>query len=131
MSGAHLAVTAGLPPRIIPLAAGTFIAGRSSDADIELGHVEISRQHCKFQWNGSVCTLEDLGSIRGTRVNGQRISAVTTLQPGDQSRDRSRPSWSSGSATRRKPRPRPQRPPRRPRRCWSLANPPTGSRWTA
>ena len=84
MSGAHLAVTAGLPPRIIPLASGSSIAGRSSDADIELGHVEISRQHCRFQWTGTVCTVEDLGSVRGTRVNGQRIESVTTLQPGDQ-----------------------------------------------
>jgi len=84
MSGAHLAVTGGLPPRVFPLGEGSFIAGRSADTDFELSHVEISRQHCRFSWDGKTCTIEDLGSVRGTRVNGQRISAITTLQPGDQ-----------------------------------------------
>jgi len=84
MSGAHLAVTAGLPARIFPLTEGSFVAGRSADTDFELSHVEISRQHCRFAWDGKTCTVEDLGSVRGTRVNGERIQAVTTLQPGDQ-----------------------------------------------
>jgi len=84
MSGAHLAVTGGLPPRVFPLGEGSFIAGRSADTDFELSHVEISRQHCRFSWDGKTCTLEDLGSVRGTRVNGQRIEAITTLKPGDQ-----------------------------------------------
>jgi ABC-type multidrug transport system ATPase subunit/pSer/pThr/pTyr-binding forkhead associated (FHA) protein len=84
MSGAHLAVTAGLPARIFPLTAGSFVAGRAPENDFALSHVEISRQHCRFAWDGKTCTIEDLGSARGTRVNGQRIEAVTTLRPGDQ-----------------------------------------------
>jgi ABC-type multidrug transport system ATPase subunit/pSer/pThr/pTyr-binding forkhead associated (FHA) protein len=84
MSGAHLAVTGGLPPRAFALAPGTFVAGRSAETDFELSHVEISRQHCRFTWDGQNCTVEDLGSARGTRVNGQRIESATTLQPGDQ-----------------------------------------------
>ena len=74
MSGAHLAVTSGLPSRVFTLSEGSFVAGRSSDADFELSHVEISRQHCRFAWDGTACTVEDLGSVRGTRVNGQRIN---------------------------------------------------------
>ncbi len=84
MSGAHLAVTGGLPSRVFPLGEGSFIAGRSADTDLELSHVEISRQHCRFSWDGKTCTIEDLGSVRGTRVNGQRIEKITTLRPGDQ-----------------------------------------------
>jgi ABC-type multidrug transport system ATPase subunit len=84
MSGVHLAVTSGLPARIFALREGSFIAGRSADADFELSHVEISRQHCKFTWDGKACIVEDLGSVRGTRVNGHRIEVPTTLQPGDQ-----------------------------------------------
>jgi ABC-type multidrug transport system ATPase subunit/pSer/pThr/pTyr-binding forkhead associated (FHA) protein len=84
MSGAHLAVTGGLPPRVFPLGEGSYIAGRSADTDFELSHVEISRQHCRFTWDGKTCTVEDLGSVRGTRVNGERIEAITTLQTGDQ-----------------------------------------------
>ena len=84
MSGAYLAVTGGLPPRVFPLGEGSFIAGRSADTDLELSHVEISRQHCRFTWDGKTCTVEDLGGVRGTSVNGTRIAAATTLKPGDQ-----------------------------------------------
>jgi len=84
MSEAHLAVTSGLPGRVFALREGSFIAGRSAEADFELAHVEISRQHCRFTWDGKACVVEDLGSVRGTRVNGHRIEAPTMLQPGDQ-----------------------------------------------
>ena len=80
---AYLAVISGLPPQSIALEPGTFIAGRGEDAEIELTHVEISRAHCRFVWDGTQCTVEDMGSTRGTRVNGDRIVAVTTLEPGD------------------------------------------------
>ena len=84
MNGAHLAVTSGLPGRVFALREGSFVAGRAADADFELSHVEISRQHCRFTWDGTACVVEDLGSVRGTRVNGHRIEAPATLNPGDQ-----------------------------------------------
>jgi len=80
---AYLAIVSGLPPQVFPLAEGTWIAGRATTSDVELNHVEISRQHCRFAWDGSVCTVEDLGSVRGTRVNDTRIKERTTLRPGD------------------------------------------------
>ncbi len=48
-----------------------------------MNHVEVSRQHCRFAWDGKNCTVEDLGSVRGTRVNDTRIKERTTLRPGD------------------------------------------------
>ncbi|EDY18338.1 FHA modulated ABC efflux pump with fused ATPase and integral membrane subunits [Chthoniobacter flavus Ellin428] len=84
MNGAHLAVTSGLPARVFALRAGSFVAGRAAEVDFELSHVEISRQHCRFTWDGNKCIVEDLGSVRGTRVNGHRIETPTTLNPGDQ-----------------------------------------------
>ncbi len=81
---AYLAVVRGLPPRAYTLAPGTSIAGRAPDAAIELTHVEISRHHCRFIWNGEQCLVEDMGSVRGTSVNGERIAVVTTLEPGDE-----------------------------------------------
>jgi len=84
MTGPHLAVTSGSSSRTIALREGISVAGRSADCDLELSHAEVSRQHCRFAWDGNILTVEDLGSIRGTRVNGERIEAVTTLNPGDQ-----------------------------------------------
>jgi ABC-type multidrug transport system ATPase subunit len=45
--------------------------------------MEVSRRHCRFNWNGAVCIVEDMGSIRGTRVNGEKITAPRQLRPGD------------------------------------------------
>ena len=80
---AYLAVISGLPPQTLSLEPGSFIAGRGEEAEIELTHVEISRAHCRFVWDGERCTVEDMGSTRGTRVNGERIAAITTLELGD------------------------------------------------
>jgi ABC-type multidrug transport system ATPase subunit/pSer/pThr/pTyr-binding forkhead associated (FHA) protein len=79
----YLVVTSGGAPRVIVLPPGSITAGRSPDAAIELAHLEISRHHCQFDWDGEICTVEDLGSMRGTRVNGLIISARTPLNPGD------------------------------------------------
>lgn len=83
---AFLAISGGVPPRIFALREGTTVAGRSAEADLALAHVEISRQHCRFVWDGSTCTVEDLASVRGTRVNGGTIKAPTILEPGDKVR---------------------------------------------
>ena len=58
--------------------------GRSTEADLELAHVEISRQHCRFTWDGEQWIVEDLGSSRGTKVNGVRIYTAVGLTSGDE-----------------------------------------------
>ena len=83
MGTAHLAVTSGLPRKALVLEPGVFIAGRAPDAALLLSHVSISRHHCRFHWDGESCVVEDLGSQRGTRVNGQPIHERTTLRAGD------------------------------------------------
>ncbi|MDB6153737.1 MAG: ABC-type multidrug transport system, ATPase component [Chthoniobacteraceae bacterium] len=79
----YLAVTGGLPGRVFVLDEGAYVAGRSPEAALELSHVEISRQHCCFTWDGERCAVEDLGSVGGTRVNGERIYSITKLKNGD------------------------------------------------
>lgn len=78
-----LAITGGLPVRILPLRVGVMTVGRSSEADLELPHAEISRQHCRITWDEKECRVEDLGSRSGTRINGELISSITRLLPGD------------------------------------------------
>ena len=80
---AYLAIVGGLPAKVLPLAEGQCVVGRAATTDLELNHVEISRQHCRIAWDGHLCIVEDLGSVRGTRVNERRISERTTLKPGD------------------------------------------------
>ncbi len=81
---AHLVIVSGLERQIFLLKKGTSIAGRSPEGEIELPHVEISRQHCRFLWDGARCEVEDMGSVRGTLVNGARIVSTTRLESGDE-----------------------------------------------
>jgi hypothetical protein len=79
--GPHL-VGAG---RTIELS-GTTVVGRGADADLQLPDTGVSRRHAEFRvlrdGSDERVELHDLGSTNGTRVNGQRISAVT-LTDGD------------------------------------------------
>ncbi len=81
-----LTVLSGLPAGSYPLAPGETVVGRSAEAGLQLKHPEISRQHCRLHWNGETsCTVEDLASRWGTKVNGAPLSSEvrTPLQPGD------------------------------------------------
>lgn len=80
---AYLAVIAGLPVKCFGLANGSFIIGRSAEADFRLDHFEVSRRHCMITWDGTGCYVEDLQSQWGTRVDNRPIAAPTVLKPGD------------------------------------------------
>ncbi len=59
-----------------------YVLGRGSDADIVIDHKKASRRHARIFPKGAGCGIEDLGSINGTLVNGEKISEQT-LFPGD------------------------------------------------
>ena len=58
--------------------------GRSTEADLVLSHPGVSRRHCRILSQEGVFLIEDLGSQRGTVVNGSPIAGQTQLTPGDQ-----------------------------------------------
>ncbi len=81
-----LTVLTGLPTTACSLGIGASVAGRSPEVEIPLRHPEVSRQHCRFEWDGQVgCTVKDLGSRWGTSVNGTSLASGITraLLPGD------------------------------------------------
>jgi ABC transport system ATP-binding/permease protein len=49
-----------------------------------LSHPEVSRRHCRIMAQQGVFVIEDLGSQRGTVVNGSAITGQAQLTPGDQ-----------------------------------------------
>jgi hypothetical protein len=57
--------------------------GRHETCDLVVDDSLVSRRHCQIVWDGVYCTVEDLGSTNGTFVNGQQLSAVYSLHPGD------------------------------------------------
>lgn len=67
----------------IPLA-GELVAGRDSGTAIALtadGYA--SGRHARFMRGIDVDTVEDMRSTNGTFVNGERLSGVQVLRPGD------------------------------------------------
>ncbi len=71
--------------RIHRLEGGEHTVGRSSRADLQLDDDSISRMHAKVTLIDDHVIVEDLGSVNGTFVNGERCS-LRKLQDGDKIR---------------------------------------------
>ena len=80
----QISILSGLPPRSETLPSENVILGRAAEVDLILSHPEVSRRHCRILREGESWFVEDLGSQRGTAVNGTRISGRTALREGDQ-----------------------------------------------
>jgi ABC-type multidrug transport system ATPase subunit len=79
-----ISILAGLPPRSETLRSENVVLGRAAEVDLILAHPEVSRRHCRILFESESWFVEDLGSQRGTAVNGNRISGRTPLKNGDQ-----------------------------------------------
>lgn len=58
--------------------------GRSTSCEISLQDNKVSRRHARIVVEGETAKIEDLGSRNGTLVNGNKISGLVALAPGDQ-----------------------------------------------
>jgi DNA-binding winged helix-turn-helix (wHTH) protein len=67
-----------------PLTDGEHIAGRDVDCSLVIDATTVSRRHARITVASGIATIEDLGSTNGTHVNGTRISAPTTVGPGNE-----------------------------------------------
>ncbi len=75
----------GEPYSFVVTEASTTV-GRSSGADLALADPFLSRQHARLVLQNNVLSVEDLGSRNGTFVNGEQITGLTPLEPGDEIR---------------------------------------------
>ena len=77
-SGAHQGDTLDLPP-------GETIIGRSEGcAPLLRTDQSLSRRHAKLTHDPpGVVTVEDLGSLNGTKLNGSPVTSPTPMRPGD------------------------------------------------
>jgi pSer/pThr/pTyr-binding forkhead associated (FHA) protein len=64
------------------LAKSSIILGRATISDIVLADARVSRAHARLECRDDGCTLIDLGSANGIRVNGQQVERAV-LAPGD------------------------------------------------
>jgi pSer/pThr/pTyr-binding forkhead associated (FHA) protein len=69
------------------LKVGLNTIGRMPDNDVAILDSSVSRRHCAIVIHASRgCELYDTASKNGTFVNGQRVSAPTSLKAGDEIR---------------------------------------------
>jgi pSer/pThr/pTyr-binding forkhead associated (FHA) protein len=65
------------------LAGGVVLIGRGADCQLILDDDYVSTRHARIVVGESGLYLEDLGSTNGSYVNGQRITAPTTVTLAD------------------------------------------------
>ena len=68
-----IGVTGEFKDREYPLEEGEITIGRKTDNVILLDNPTISSHHCVLTLAGSSCTLQDLDSTNGCRLNGRSV----------------------------------------------------------
>lgn len=82
---AKLTLTQGpSPEQVYNLGQDEVIIGRESGVDILIQSPVVSRRHARLVRQRDHFGIEDLGSSNGTFLNGQRVTGITPLTPGDQ-----------------------------------------------
>jgi len=69
--------------KVYPLEGPEITIGRESTNMVAINDVEVSRRHAAMEMRGPAYAIKDLGSTNGTFVNGQRVTGVQVLNPGD------------------------------------------------
>lgn len=72
--------------RQVPLAEGSNVLGRGTDASVWIDAPGVSRHHARIVINGGEATIEDLGSKNGTYVASEPVTVRRRLDDGDQIR---------------------------------------------
>lgn len=68
----------------VPFSGDEITIGRGEDGvTFRLGDRNVSRRHARFVRASGAVFVEDLGSLTGTRVNGERIAGRRKLREGD------------------------------------------------
>lgn len=49
------------------------VIGRGERAQIDPNDEQVSKRHCLLRVEGPVCTIQDLKSLNGTRINGRKM----------------------------------------------------------
>jgi pSer/pThr/pTyr-binding forkhead associated (FHA) protein len=80
--GKLILIQQGGPEQEYDLGKTSISLGRGMTNDIVLNDGRVSRSHARLDCSPSGCTIVDLGSANGTRLNGNRVDRAV-VRPGD------------------------------------------------
>jgi len=81
---AHLRISCtNGPVESLNLQGNQLTIGRSTECDLTLPDILLSRRHAEVYRRGDGWWVRDLGSLNGTRLNGERLAGERPLRPGD------------------------------------------------
>ena len=69
--------------RVVRLTSPETFIGRQRGCGVRIPSAEVSRRHCALRLANGYLTVQDLGSINGTFVNGMRVVNQEVIRPGD------------------------------------------------
>jgi predicted component of type VI protein secretion system len=69
---------------VVPFTTDEIVIGRAAEGvGWRLPDRNVSRRHARFTRSSGTIFVEDLGSLTGTRLNGERIDSRRRVRPGD------------------------------------------------
>lgn len=81
---AHLRISSSSGPvESLNLHGSQLTIGRSTECDLALPDILLSRRHAELFRRDGEWWARDLGSLNGTRLNGERLDGERPLRPGD------------------------------------------------
>lgn len=69
--------------RIVRLVSPETFVGRQRGCAVRIPSAEVSRRHCSLRLEEGYLSVEDLGSVNGTFLNGMRVVNREVVRPGD------------------------------------------------
>ncbi len=79
----RLVVEQGAKRKVMNLKPPQAVVGRSHGTTVRIPSSQVSRQHCRLVIEKGLVTVEDLGSVNGTFLNGHKIQDSEVVRPGD------------------------------------------------
>jgi pSer/pThr/pTyr-binding forkhead associated (FHA) protein len=70
-------------PQSIALSSEETVVGRHRDCTLRIPSAEVSRRHCILRIHEGELHIQDLDSLNGSYVNGERVQGNQVLHPGD------------------------------------------------
>ena len=64
--------------------AAPILIGRGTQCGLRIANWRVGRQHARLLHEASMIVLEDLGTLGGTLVNGQRVVRHSPVMPEDE-----------------------------------------------